>query len=165
MINRPAPDMRHPTTADATDRNLTEKEVWQRSDRYFQSLIENSLDGICVLDGDGMIQYESRSIERIVGYSPDERRGKSVFDLVHPDDLPRITGAFRDLLQTEGATVHMEVRLVHRDGSHRFVEATCQNLLDDPSVRSVVLNLRDITDREKAERRYRMLTDNLSDVI
>ncbi len=152
-------------TAGVTERDLISEEVWRRSEQYFQSLIENSSDIICVLDSDGVVHYESPTIQHVVGYRPEERQGKSIFDLVHPDDLPNTSGAFSELIQNRGATITLKLRLIHKDGSHRFVEAIGQNLLDDPMVRGIVVNFRDITDRKKAEERYHVLADNVADVI
>jgi signal transduction histidine kinase len=44
-----------------------------------------------------------------------------------------------------------EAKVLHKDGSWRWIELTRSNLLDEPSVRAVVMNFRDITERKQAE--------------
>ena len=45
----------------------------------------------------------------------------------------------------------IELRLCTHDGRTRSVEAVCQNLLDDPDVRGLVWNGRDVTERKALE--------------
>ena len=68
--------------------------------------------------------------------------------------------------------MRFELRARHRDGSWRFMEAVGSNLLDDPAVRGLIVNMRDITERERAdvalrarEERFRAVIENSSDVI
>jgi len=156
---------RQPTTTSDTELSLTAEELWWRSEQYYQSLIENASDAICVLDSDGIIRYESISARNVLGYRPEERQGKSVYDLIHPDDLPNASRIFEDLIQNRVDTVTLELRLIHKDGSHRFIESIGQNLLNNPIIRGIVVNFHDITDRKKAEERYQILADNVADVI
>src|SRR3972149_11046693 len=61
-----------------------------RQERRFQALIENTLDLIWTIRPDGNIAYVSPSVERTLGYKPEEFIGKAASDLVHPDDLPKV---------------------------------------------------------------------------
>ncbi|MEE8471210.1 MAG: ATP-binding protein, partial [Dehalococcoidia bacterium] len=115
------------------------------------ALIENSLDGIVILNGDGTLRYQSPSMKRILGHSLENKVGMNGFEYTHPDDLPGATEAFAQLLQKPGGTMHAEVRGRHQDGSWHTLEVAGKNLLDDPVVGGVVVNLRDITERKRAE--------------
>ncbi len=53
-------------------------------------------------------------------------------------------------MQNPGATMRTQVRVRHKDGSWRIVEAIGRNLLDDPAVGGIVVNYRDVTERERA---------------
>ena len=66
----------------------------QRSEIYFRRLTESALDLITILGPDGVIRYESSSIERCSATSPTEYTGKNAFSFVHPEDLPRVSHAF-----------------------------------------------------------------------
>ena len=141
-------------------------------DVNFSVLVENSLDAIAVLNGDGTIRYESPSVERVLGYRPEELIGKSVLDFIHPDDVQGVAETFEASGADPGQAVSMEVRFLHKDGSWRAVEGIGSNLLDDPEVNGIVVNYRDITERKQmeealreSEERFRSLIENSSDVI
>jgi len=142
------------------DKQRLEKEITERqqveealakSEAKWRSLIQNSLDIITLLDADGTVQYESPSVEKVVGYKPEELIGKNIFEFIHPEDVENVVNAFRAVIQTPGTTLTVEFRFQHKGGSWCFLESTGNNLLDDPSVRSVIINSRDITERKWAE--------------
>jgi nitrogen fixation negative regulator NifL len=118
---------------------------------YFRSLIENASDIITILEPNGVIRYESPSIEGILGYRPEELVGCNVFEFIHPEDIARIQLIFQEGLRQSGAIRCGEFRFRHKDGSWRAFEAIGKNLLDDPVVCGIIINSRDITERKKAE--------------
>jgi nitrogen fixation negative regulator NifL len=141
-----------------------ETEVPTPDEAYFRSLIENASDIISILESDGIIRYESPSVERILGCRPDELVGYNAFDLVHPDDVARIQIVFQEGLRQSDTIQCGEFRFRHKDGSWRVFEATGKNLLDDPAVHGIIVNSRDITERKRvdevlrvSEERYRGL--------
>ncbi len=142
---------------DITERKYSEEELrrsrqaLQESELRFRSLVQNSSDVITILEADGTIRYESPSIERILGYKPEGLVGKSAFELVHPDDRPRIMAIFQANLSLPGSITPIEVRFRHNDGSWRTLEATGNNLLQEPGVAGIVVNSRDITERKRTE--------------
>lgn len=135
---------------DVTKRSHAEAAL-RESERRFRALIENSSDAIALLNSNGKIFYASPSTLRIFGYAPQELIGKTPLGLIHPGDRERAKRLFSDLMKRpeEGATT--ELRFQHRDGSWRWVEGIGTNLLHDPSVRAIVINYRDITDRKETE--------------
>ncbi len=150
----------HPVASAVTERKPGVKAP-PYSEQYFRPLIERGLDVVVVLNSDGTIRYESPSIQNVIGYKPKEQQGKSIFDLIHPDDMASVTSASSQLLQNQAANVHIELRIRHKDGSWRYIEAVGQNLLDDPAVAGIVVNFRDITERKRAEEEIRRLNEEL----
>ncbi len=132
----------------------------RRREEYFRALTEQSLDIIAVLDAEGVIRFESPSVERWTGWTPEELVGSSVFALVHPEDLPKITERFRaGLTGTTGIDL-VEHRYRHKNGTWRVLESWGHNLLHNEFVRGIVIYTRDITERRDGERR-RLLLSNL----
>jgi PAS domain S-box-containing protein len=135
---------------DITERKRAEATLRQKEE-YFRALTEQATDVTTLLNADGTIRYDSPSVERVLGYKPDELIGRSVFDLIHPEDLARAQQALAESVLTPGSTTRIETRLRHKDGSWRVVEASTRNLLDDPSVRGIIINSRDVTERRRLE--------------
>ncbi|MDI6874350.1 sensor histidine kinase [Candidatus Solincola sp.] len=122
---------------------------------FFHRLVEHILDMISVLDSEGRALYNSPSLTRHLGWLPEELEGRCAFDLVHPDDLPRVLEAFRKGLGAPGVTEIVEYRFRHKDGSWRFLESVAVNLLHDPAVRGMVISSHDISDRKRMEEELR----------
>ncbi|MCZ6893912.1 MAG: PAS domain S-box protein [Gammaproteobacteria bacterium] len=142
------------TGRDITERKRAEETLKESEDR-FRALIENTLDIITLLGPDGTILFESPSIERVLGYKPEELVGRKVFDILHPDDVPQALDALQNSIQTPGRVNEIELRIRHRDGSWRHLQAIGRNLSDNPSVGGIVLNSRDVTERKQAEEALR----------
>ncbi len=143
-----------------TDRKRAERSL-KESEEYYRSLIENASDVISILDAAGNVTYESPSHKRILGYDSGFLIGKRSFDYVHPDDQEQTKRKFLELLSNPGGTVQVEFRFRHRDGHWCHLEGVGNNLLDLPSVRGIVVNYRDNTERKAAEEHQQELQDKL----
>ena len=158
-------------TRDITERNKEEEAVRAR-EKYFRTLIENSSDAIALVDGDGTILYESPSAERLLGYRPEELVGVNLYELVRPDDMGSVTEVFTHLAASPGEVVTTQLRYRRKDGSWCVLEGVGKNLLHEPHVKGIVVNYRDVTERQRmedalrqSEQQYRLLAENASDVI
>jgi PAS domain S-box-containing protein len=146
---------------DITERKRAE-EALRESEERFHGLAQNALDVVMVTDVEGTIRYVSPSVERVLGYRPEEQIGTSAADYVHPDDLKKGLDALSEAVSKPGVhPVAVETRVRHKDGSWRCLEGMANNLLDDPAVEGVVFNHRDVTDRKAAEEEVRRLNENL----
>jgi PAS domain S-box-containing protein len=126
----------------------------RESEEHFRTLIENSSDIITILSPRGKVLFESPSVERVLGYKPEDLVGRNAFDLVHPNDLQEVLTAFSGELKKEAEPEEVvEYRFRHRDGSWRFLESIGKNMMHDPHVRGIVVNSRDVTERKRAEER------------
>ncbi len=121
------------------------------SEQTFRALIENASDTITILDATGRIVYESPSLERVLGYLPEDLVGQNVFEYVHPEDRAGAVGELGRLLEGGDYTVRVELRFLHGNGSWRWMEVIARNLLATPGIEGVVVNARDITERRAAE--------------
>lgn len=120
----------------------------------FESLVASSNDAIIVLDETGTMRYVSPAIERLTGYPPQFFADRPVGGLMHPDDLDLVWRRFRHLLET-GETTTMTYRVTCLDGRQRWLEATCSDRRDDPSIGGLVANVHDITARVDAVEAFR----------
>jgi PAS domain S-box-containing protein len=152
---------------DITERKLREEKALKSSEERFRALVENSSDIVAILNGDGIISYESPSLERILGYKPEEWIGKNLLDLgiIHADDISNVSDTFITCFKNPGKPLSLQVRFMHKDGSWLVMEGTGCSLLDNPSVQGIVVNYRDITERKKAEDALRELDRMKSEFI
>ena len=139
---------------DITDRKQAD-EALRRSEERFRSLVQHASDIIMVLDPDGMLRYQSAAVAHALGYRPEEVIGANVFSLIHREDVARVQSFFAEVLRSPGISPSIEFRSRHRDRSWHYLEAIANNLLEDPSVRGIVVNCRDITARRRAEEALR----------
>ena len=124
----------------------------RRSENLFRSLIENALDAVEIIDQNGIIVYSSPSIERVMGYTPEEVLGKHAVEFVHPDDLDYLTKLHEFTVSRPGHVQSADLRFKNRNGEWRYLEVVAHNLLDDEDVSGIVINFRDVTERKQAER-------------
>ena len=127
------------------------EETLARRELYFRSLIESTSDVVAIFDSEGVVSYISPSCKRVLGVEVEECVGREGFRLLHPDDQAAARRALLQTASTEGETLRIEVRSRHQDGSWRNLEVTLHNLLHNPAVSGVVVNLRDATERKKSE--------------
>jgi PAS domain S-box-containing protein len=128
------------------------------SEHRFRALVENSSDAIALLDAQGTIVYVSHSVQRMMGFAPEEMVETCAFDHIHPEDVRSVRRVFSALLKSPGVPIRAEYRRRHKDGTWRVLETTAMNRLEDPAVGAIVVNERDITERCQAEAEFRKLS-------
>ena len=143
-----------------------------RNARRFEAILANLSDLASVIDADGKMTYVSPAAQRLVGRQADGRLGASIFDFVHPDDVPRALEELAQGLANRRRTTQFDARVLHDDGSYRTFEVRANNMLHDPAVNGIIVSSRDVTDRvnaEKAryesERLYRTIVETANEGI
>lgn len=127
------------------------QEELRRSEEYYRALIENSLDVVTIVDAAGIVRYESPSIQRVLGYRPDELIGQNGRTIFHPDDHALADHVLGQFLQNPGKPVSAEFRVRHKNGSWRTMQFLGTNLLHNPAVAGIVVSVRDVTENRNAE--------------
>ena len=136
-----------------------DREELRRSHDRFRALIENASDGIAVLDAEGRILYEGPSVERLLGYKPEEMVGRHVGAFISQEDVAPLTEKIRCAIENpkEGQTLRLHVR--RRDRSIIDIEAVGRRLRDPPDPPCVVFNWRDISERVHFEQELERARD------
>jgi len=127
----------------------------------FRALVDQSHEAITLLDEHLVASYNSRAVETVTGYRPDELNGHCIEALVHDEDVPILREAFQAALDHPGEPRTVEYRFLHKDGSLRFGQAVLVNHLQNGAVRAVVANHRDVTQRKAAEEALRVSEERL----
>jgi PAS domain S-box-containing protein len=125
-----------------------------RQEGTFRALVENSPDGIVILGSELEVLYENPSAARIVGYESGEFVGKDTLGLIHPDDMFKAAHRLTRMIQTPGDTTtnHVELRVRHKDGTWRVIDAVANNLLHNPAVKGIIVEMRGIGRHSRDER-------------
>jgi diguanylate cyclase (GGDEF)-like protein/PAS domain S-box-containing protein len=130
---------------------LGERGKLTRNEKRFRSLIENSSDVILILDSDLCVSWASDSLRKVFGTAPDAVVGTSVEALIHPDDRARVMHTFRDGLRDSSRSSVLDCRVLDAQRNVHCVDVHVAQLLQDPAVGGVVLNVRDVTERRELE--------------
>jgi PAS domain S-box-containing protein len=135
---------------DVTGRRRVE-DALGASEARFRTLVQRSADAIQLVAPDGTILYSSDSVEAVLGYRPEEVLGRSIAPYLHPDDRPGVAAWLAGVAAAPGAVATKRYRARHKDGSWAWLEATIANHLGTPAVNAVVGNVRNVTERVRAE--------------
>ena len=121
-----------------------------RSEARFKALVQRSSDVVVVADRADRFTYVSPAVGPLLGHRPESLLDTALVDLVHPSDRDRAE-AFLAEARRSAPSASVELRLRHTDGHDVFVEGAATALYDDPAVSGLVLNLRDVTERKRAQ--------------
>jgi PAS domain S-box-containing protein len=91
------------------------RRVAHREER-FRSIVETTGEGIWVIDGEGRTAYVNPRMTEMLGYAAEEMLGRSSFDFVFPEDLPRSEQGWQERRSAAGPRI-AEWRLRRKDGS------------------------------------------------
>jgi diguanylate cyclase (GGDEF)-like protein/PAS domain S-box-containing protein len=130
----------------------TEARLRERTQRKFQSLVQNSSDLVTLVGPELTVLYQSPGVAAVLGYRPEDLVGRNLSEIVHPDDWATVRARLTMVIAGGTGTIStVESRVAHTGGHWRVVETVITNLLADPDVGAIVLNTRDITDRRALE--------------
>jgi PAS domain S-box-containing protein len=135
-----------------------------RAEERFRVLTEQSSDLVFAIGATGLITYAAPSSERLFGTAAQPVVGLPLIQFAHGEDAGRLQQFISDLSRSPFPPKAFECRLVTGRGEVVEVEMTGRNLLGRNGVEAMVLNGRDVTERNRtAERlRYEALHDRLT---
>jgi diguanylate cyclase (GGDEF)-like protein/PAS domain S-box-containing protein len=128
-----------------------EEEALERSTRYYAALAANSSDAVIVVDAQGRILNNAPNLAAMLGRRGTSTHGLDAVALLSPNDPDNTRAVFDRWWSTTGVVADSEVQATKADGSPCWFGVRAANLTNDPDVAGLVINLRDITDRKRAE--------------
>jgi len=153
---------------DALQKEIAERQRSEErvttSEVFFREVTENSSDMIIILNKRGVLTYVSPSVERFLGYLPEEMMGKASFRFIHRDDLERAMLDFSEAVQLKEIAIPNSFRVRHKDGSERLLEGLGKNLLKNPVISGFIMNVQDVTERRRIEEATRLFAHTLESI-
>ncbi len=145
-------------------RDARDRHVWRKDTDHFRALLENSLDLIIVLNTDGVIQYTSRSSERMLGYQSDMLSGESIFSYVHEEDADAVRDTLAQTFAQLGTSSTIKFRLRSATEEWHVLEASSITLPEEGQPLRAIVNARDVTEHEaqSAALKHQSLHDALT---
>jgi diguanylate cyclase (GGDEF)-like protein/PAS domain S-box-containing protein len=143
----------------------------EAAEARFRLLAEHSSDIVYLLHPEGVVEWISPSVARLLGWPPDSIVGRRPWQLVHPDDVERARASMAQALATGHGQDPLELRLMTSTGGYRWMSAT-SSLAPVGDGHRFVVTMRDVTDQVEARRslaeseaRYRFLVEEGRDVV
>ena len=141
-------------THDVTE-SVRAHEAMRESEARFRGLVEHAADLVSILNEDATLAYASPSHRAVLGYAPDELLARPIMHLIHPDDVERAQRMIETAMRVPGPTAPEVIRVLGANGEYRSLEALVTDMRDDPAVRGIVANSRDISPQIALEERLR----------
>lgn len=136
------------------------------------ALVEWTSDLVLMLGTDTTILYANSATRTMLGFEPSEWVGRSGLDLIHPDDLADASRALADAAAVSGADLPHLLRVARADGSWCHVELVANTLVGVPGMDAIVVNARDVSEKQQANERLMRqrefidtTLDNLTDAV
>jgi PAS domain S-box-containing protein len=137
----------------------------KKGEETLRLITDNMSDMIRVTDFNGVNLFASPSHVKGLGYRPEERVGKSAFDIVHPEDLEKVLKTFAEGLAAKRRT-HVEYRVRHADGHYVWLDTVGDVLLDaQGDMTALVMSSRDVSERKRAEAANRLNEERLDALV
>jgi PAS domain S-box-containing protein/putative nucleotidyltransferase with HDIG domain len=167
------------TIRDITHHKQAE-EALRESEEKYSWVLNNMADVIVVMDMNLRFTYVSPSIMRMRGYTAEEATAQTLEQVMTPESLQIVAKVFEEEMKLEASGTAdparsriVEVEQYRKDGSIVLMENHLSFLRDETQKAVGIISLtRDITDRKRAEetlkeseKKYRLLADNVNDVI
>ena len=125
----------------------------ETSDRRFRSMLANANEVICLIGPDGRTQWVSDTVRAVLGVDPHNVLGAHIADRVIPSDQAGVRAMLDTVASGERRHVNGDASTTTANGDVRIVEFHATNLLHDPAVAAIVVNIRDVTERRRLEAR------------
>ena len=128
-----------------------------------RKLIENIHDTISLIDGEGRLLETTGRYKPIMGYPKEFWESRSIFELLVPEDVPRVLELQAEVLARPGETVSSEFSVISADNTVEILEVHAVNLLDDPDIAGIVITSRNVTEQRAMVQELRASRDDALD--
>jgi PAS domain S-box-containing protein len=140
--------------------------VLKESEEMYRTLVRTTTDAVSVTDLQGNITEVSGRTVELHGYGkPEDLIGRSIFELIVPEQHRRALANFKKVLK-DGFVRSLEYTFVRKDGTQFIGEldaALIKDASDDP--KAMIAATRNITERKRAEKALRVSEKRFRDIV
>lgn len=148
---------------DIAERKKIEEQL-RESEERLKGITERSFDAILAMDLEGRITFVSFVAERILGYKPEEIKGKSLHTFFAERETPKAAQAFAEV--ASGKSMRgLELELLRKDGSSVTVEVNGAPIIKDGKVVGVQATARDISERKQMQQKLQEYSEELEALV
>jgi diguanylate cyclase (GGDEF)-like protein/PAS domain S-box-containing protein len=137
------------------ERVIERTEQLRANEQRFAALVQNASDVVTIIDREGILTYLSPSTERVFGGESANMIGREFRELLSPADGARWSGVIAKAMNEPRGNLSIDWEFQHPASGGRHIESLITNLLDDPAVRGIVINSRDVTERAELQEQLR----------
>jgi two-component system cell cycle sensor histidine kinase/response regulator CckA len=123
------------------------------------TLLDSVQELLTILSPEGVIQFASAGFTRLLGHSAEDLVGRSILDLVHPNDADGARECLRNLAVSQQGRFGKRCRLKSKDGSWRWFDAAARDHTNLPAIRGVLVTFRDVTDLHRMEAERQVISE------
>ena len=145
--------------SDITERSEAEKRIIS-SEEKFRSITEQTSDLIAIADEYGIITFSSPASSSIFNLTPSEMCGRNFTEFIDETEIERATLVFQTCLEKDGNVKALEFKMKRADGSIFIGELNASNFISEAQ-KGILVTIRDITERKKAEQEIHELNSTL----
>jgi len=138
-------------------KRIEQEEIILQSEQRFKALVQEGGDMISIIDTDGKYRYTSPTTTSILGITPEEFQGNTIFDFIHPEDIEKASNYMQRIVKEKKVIVE-PFRLKDGNKEWRWIETVLTNMTDNPVIKGIVANSRDITKQKEEEQQLRLLS-------
>jgi PAS domain S-box-containing protein len=133
------------------ERVIARTQELDKKEQLFRALVENNEGIISLIDEKFNVLFQSASTAVITGKLFGENEKIAITEYLHPDDRPAVIALIAEAISNPGKTIPLSIRVRHKNGYYIWLEGVIKNMQHDPAIAGIITNLRDISERKRAE--------------
>jgi len=150
-------------TRDITRRRQAE-EVQHQSEERFRRIVETAQEGIWTLDENDKTDFVNQKMAEILGYSPEEMIGMSLYDLM--DESERQGARERIARRRKGVNENVDTRYRTKAGEYVWTNISASSIVDaDGAYKGALAMVTDVTRRKMNEEALKISEANLRNIL
>lgn len=155
--------------ADVSRVVVVTQQAQERAEAWFLALVQHSSDLMVVVDEGAVVLYANPAALAMFGVPAIEAIGTDAFQYIHPDDFERLIARHAELMRSPGGSMTDTLRFVSATGQIRVLETVSTNCLHVAAVAGLVINGRDVTERNgyitKLEASFDAVTNAIANAV